>query len=73
MEGLVVIEDSKNKCLLCNEGFNWKTKYVTKGDLSLCELVTNHKNCDKLLKKKEKLQDALMEVEFKIWNKKYFY
>jgi hypothetical protein len=73
MEGLLVIEDSRDKCLLCNEGFNWKTKYVTKGELSLCELVTSHKKCENLLKKKQKLQDALMEVEYQIWNKKYFY
>jgi hypothetical protein len=73
MEGLIVIQDGRDKCMLCNEEFNWKTKYVTKGELSLCELVTNHKTCEKLLNKKRKLQEALMEVEYQIWNKKYFY
>ena len=58
-----------DKCSICFKKFKTKTilKKSTDFELQEVEIVTNHKKCDKLIKKMKKLQNDLLNCEFELF------
>jgi hypothetical protein len=77
MDKLVIYEDCKDRCSLCNKDFKWRCYYRSAGSigelpLKEFDLVTAHAGCRNLMKKRQDIKSKLVDIEFKIWEKKYF-
>jgi len=64
-------DENQNKCILCSRPFkhyNFIKKSQTT-ELKEVEIVLAHACCRNLLKKRDKLNQALLDVEYDIFNK----
>ena len=65
-------DENLNKCILCRKPFkhyNFITKSPLHKELKEVEIVLAHACCRNLLKKRDKLNQALLDVEYDIFNK----
>lgn len=66
-------DDNENKCILCGKHFklyNFIKKSQTT-EMKEVEIVLAHAGCRNLIKKREKLNQALLDVEYDIYNKMF--
>ena len=77
MEKLQIVNDFENKCCLCEKDFKWRMSYhpapeIGEKPFKSFELITECANCRSLIRKKRALKNELLELEYKIWERKYF-
>ena len=66
-------DENQNKCILCSRPFKHYNfiKKTQISELKEVEIVLAHAGCRNLIKKKDKLNEALLNVEYEIYNKMF--
>lgn len=73
----MIRNDFENKCCLCEKDFKWRMAYhsepeIGKKPFKSFELITECANCRSLIRKKRELEIKLMNIQYEIWERKYF-
>ena len=66
-------DENQNKCVLCSMPFKHYNliKKTQMSELKEVEVVLAHASCRNLLKKRDKLKEALLDVEYDIYMKMF--
>ena len=72
----IQIVDCDNMCTVCHRPFKWRKQYTIiekseKGYIKEVEFITAHAGCRNLLCKYHKLQDELLDTEWKLFGLQY--
>ena len=76
MDETIRIYDCENMCTVCNKPYKWRKHYTNverleRGYVKEVEFITTHTGCLKLLCKYQKLQDDLLDTEWKLFQLQY--
>lgn len=66
-------DENQNKCILCSKPFKHYNfiKKSQEGGLKEIEIVLAHATCRNLIKKRDKLNQALLDVEYDIYTRMF--
>lgn len=66
-------DENQNKCILCSRPFKHYNliKKTQTNELKEVEIVLAHATCRNLMKKRDKLKEALLDVEYDIYARMY--